>query len=171
MTHWLHTVAGRTRRLVAYATGEMAEAEQGRMSAMLAGCPACRREVEAYRLLAAMLRSSPGAALTAEEAALFWPGVDRRLRQGRGARTRPARPMLREVFWDYPRLSLASAAAAIALVMGVTLAPWIGWGPGSRGSNGVEVVSVEAGENASVMLFQAPGSSLKVLWVFETPAS
>jgi hypothetical protein len=33
------------------------------------------------------------------------------------------------------------------------------------------VVSIEAGEDAPVMVFQAPGSSLKVIWVFEKPTS
>lgn len=171
MTHWFHRLAGRTRDLAAYAAGETAETERGRMRALLAGCPACRREVEAYRMLSAVLRSSPRVALTPGEAAAFGLGVERRLRPGAGTPVRPARATVREVFWDHPRLSLASAAAAIILALGLTLGPMIGWGPEPHGSNGVEVLSVEAGENAAVMLFQAPGSSIKVLWVFEAPAS
>jgi anti-sigma factor RsiW len=170
-THWFHKVAGRTRRLVAYAAGEVAEVDQGRMGALLTACPACRREVEAYRLVSAALRASPRAELTLDEAAAFWPGVSRRIRRGATPAAQPVRPTFREIFWDHPRLSLASATAAIVLVLGLTLGPRIGWGPGSSGSNGAEVVSVEAGENASVMLFQAPGSSLKVIWVFEAPSS
>ena len=170
-THWFHKVAGRTRRLIAYASAEGDLVDQGRMRALLTACPDCRREVEAYRLLSAALRASPRAELTLEEAAAFWPNVSRRIQRGTTPAARPVRPTFREVFWDHPRLSLASAAAVTVLVLGLTLGPKIGWGPGSPGSSGAEVVSVEAGENASVMLFQAPGSSLKVIWVFETPSS
>jgi hypothetical protein len=67
-------------------------------------------------------------------------------------------------------LSLASAAAAVVLVVGLTLGQIGVWGP-TPGPNGVEVVSVEAGDDESVMVFQAPGSSLKVIWVFEKPSS
>jgi hypothetical protein len=67
---------------------------------------------------------------------------------------------------------MASAAAAIVLVVGLTLDQMGLWAPRApAGPNGVEVVSVEAGGEASVMVFQAPGSSLKVIWVFEKPSS
>ena len=38
-------------------------------------------------------------------------------------------------------------------------------------ASGVEVVSVDVNEDASVMVFQAPGSALKVIWVFEGSSS
>jgi hypothetical protein len=97
--------------------------------------------------------------------------VEGRIRQGATLATHPARPLFRELFWDHPRLSLVSAAAAIVLVLGLTLGPKVGWRPNTHGSNGAEVVSIEAGENTSVMLFQAPGSTLKVIWLFEAPSS
>jgi hypothetical protein len=76
------------------------------------------------------------------------------------------------MFWDHPRLSLASASAAVLLVVGLTLGQMQVWAPGPpAGPNGVEVVSVEAGDDASVMVFQEPGSSLKVIWVFEKPST
>jgi anti-sigma factor RsiW len=171
MMHWFHRMAGRTRRLAKYAAGEMTETEHGRMRARLAACPVCRQEVEAYRQLSAALRVSPRLTLTSGEAAAFWPSVEGRIRRGEGPATHPARPSLRELYWDHPRLSLVSAAAAIVLVLGLTLGPMVGRGPDTHGSNGAEVVSVEAGENTSVMLFQAPGSTLKVIWVFAAPSS
>lgn len=171
MKHWLHKVMGRSRRLAMYATGEMAETQQGRMRVLLADCPACRREVQAYRLLSDTLRALPQVRLTPGEAAVFWPSVEGRIRQGETPAARPARPSFRELYWDHPRLSLISATAAIVLVLGLTLGPRVGWGPGTHRSNGTEVISVEAGENTSVMLFQAPDSSLKFIWVFETPSS
>lgn len=112
------------------------------------------------------------ARLAPEQAATFWAGVERRIRTDTTAAARPARPALREVFWDHPRLSLASAVAAVILVLGVTLGQmevWSPWAP--TVPNGVEVISIEAGEDAPVMVFQAPGSSLKVIWVFEKPTS
>jgi anti-sigma factor RsiW len=166
--HWLHKTGGRGRRLAAYAAGELSGAERTRAELALAGCPGCRREVEAYRLVARALKATPRVSLSAAEAQAFWPGVERRIATGVEPRRPPARPALREMVWDHPRLSLASAAAAAVLVLGVTLSQMSGWlYSGTGPSNGVEVVSVEPGGDAPVMLFQAPGSSLKVVWVFE----
>lgn len=170
--HWVHRTVGRGRRLAAYAADELPPADRARVEAEVRTCPACRREVEAYRLVSGTLRTSERAALAPDQAAAFWSGVERRIQRGAGAPTRPARPALRELFWDHPRLSLASAVAAVVLVLGLTLGPMGVWTVRPPGApNGVEVVSVEAGEDASVMVFQAPGSSLKVIWVFEKPSS
>ncbi len=170
MTHWLHRSVGRGRRLAAYAAEELPPADRATLEAQLLACPACRREVEDYRLVSGTLRSWRGVALAPDQAAAFWPGVQRRIQRGAGMPARPARPALRELFWDHPRLSLASAVAAVVLVVGLTLGQMEVWGP-TTGLNGVEVVSVEAGDDESVMVFQAPGSSLKVIWVFEKPSS
>jgi hypothetical protein len=106
--------------------------------------------------------------LTAKEAAAFLPDVNRRIDQGRAMAARPVRPGLREVMWDHPRLSLASAFTAILLIIGLTLSQMQMWGlSGATGRNGVEILSVDVEEEASVMVFQAPGTSLKVIWVFE----
>jgi predicted anti-sigma-YlaC factor YlaD len=169
MTHWLHIAMGRGRRLAAYATNELPSVVRDRVEADLLRCSACRREIEAYRLVSRTLQMSARAALAPEEAAAFWPGVETRIQRGAVGTSRPARPALRELFWDHPRLSLASAVAAVILVLGVTLGPMGLWGP-SVVSNGVEVLSVEAGDDAPVMVFQAPGSKLKVIWVFEKPS-
>ena len=170
MAHWLHRSTGRGRRLAAYAAGELPPEDRAGVEAQLLACPACRREVEDYRLVSGTLRSWPRMALAPDQAAAFWPGVQHRIQRGASVPARPARPALREVFWDHPRLSLASAAAAVVLVVGLTLGQIGVWGP-TAGPNGVEVVSVEAGDDESVMVFQAPGSSLKVIWVFEKPPS
>ena len=172
ITHWLHMTAGRGRQLAAYAAGDLAGRERARAEAAVAGCPACRREVDAYRGVARVLRATPPLSLTAAEAAAFWSGVERRIEAHEVPQRIPARPALREVLWDHPRLSLASAAAAAVLVLGVTLNQMGGWLYSTNGfPNGVEVMSVEAGSDAPVMLFQLPGSSLKIIWVFEEPLS
>jgi anti-sigma factor RsiW len=172
MLHWVHMAMGRGRRLAAYAASELPPAERARIDADLRACPACRREAEAYRLVSGTLRTQPLVRMVPEQAATFWAGVERRIRPDTTARARPARPALRELFWDYPRLSLASAGAAVILVVGLTLGQMEVWSPWSPGiANGVEVVSIEAGDDAPVMVFQAPGSSLKVIWVFEKPTS
>jgi anti-sigma factor RsiW len=160
-------MTGRGRRLAAHAAGELPTVLRDRVEADLSRCPGCRREVEAYRLVSRALRSTARAVLAPGEASAFWPGVERRIGRGADAgASRPARPALGELFRDHPRLSLASAAAAVLLVLGLALDPWEVWGPRAR-PNGVEVISVEAGDDASVMVFQAPGSKLKVIWVFE----
>lgn len=171
MKHWLHRAMGRGRRLAAYAAGELPTVFRDRVEADLSRCGGCRRDVEAYRAVSGALRRTARAALAPEEAAAFWPGVERRIQRGAAAAPgRPARPALRELFWDHPRLSLASAGAAAILVLGLTLVQLDVWGPSGH-PNGVEVLSVEAGDDASVMVFQAPGSGLKVIWVFEKPSS
>ena len=106
--------------------------------------------------------------LTSKEAAAFLPEVNRRIDQGRAAATRRVRPGLREVVWDHPRLSLASAFTAILLIIGLTLSQVQMWGlSGTPGRNGVEIISVDVDEDVSVLVFQPPGTSLKVIWVFE----
>src|SRR5574341_270145 len=135
MRHWFHMAIGRGRRLAAYAAAELSPPERARVDADMRSCAACRREVEAYRRVSSTLRTQPR-----------------------------ARPALRELFWDHPRLSVASAVAAVILVLGVTLGQmevWSPWAPTLL--NGVEVISIEADEDAPVMVFQAPGSSLKVI--------
>jgi anti-sigma factor RsiW len=169
MTHRLHVAMGRGRRLAAFASDELLAADRRRLEAELLRCPACRREVEAYRLLSGTLHKSPRASLTPEEASVFWPRVEARLQLGSPGTIRPARPGLREMFWDHPRLSLVSAVAAVILVLGLTLGP-MGLLSPSVVPNGVEVLSVEAGDDASVMVYQVPGSRLKVIWVFEKPS-
>ncbi len=172
MRHWFHMAMGRGRRLAAYAAAELSPPERARVEADMRSCAACRREVEAYRRVSNTLRTQPRVRLAPEQAATFWAGVERRIRPDTTAPPRPARPALRELFWDHPRLSLASGVAAVILVLGVTLGQmevWSPWAPTLL--NGVEVISIEAGEDAPVMVFQAPGSSLKVIWVFEKPTS
>jgi len=169
LTHWLHMLGKQGTRLAAYAVGELPVAERPRLEARLATCRACRREVESYRRVIAALRETPRVGLSAEEAAAFLPGVNRRIGQGRARVKRGARPGLREILWDHPRLSLASAATAVLLLVGLTLSQWQLWG--TTGLNGVDVMSVDVDEDASVLVFQIPGTALKVIWVFDDTSS
>lgn len=166
--HWLHTLGGGGRRLASYAAGELSPAERDRVASVVDACPACRRTVDVYLRATAALRGLPRAGLTADEAAAFLPEVNRRIDQGRAIAPRPVRPGLREVVWDHPRLSLASAFTAILLLIGLTLSQVQMWGlSGTPGRNGVEIISVDVDEDVSVLVFQPPGTSLKVIWVFE----
>jgi anti-sigma factor RsiW len=169
MTHWLHRLGGRGRRLAAYAAGELPPAERPRVEAALAACPVCRREAEVARLAWLAMRKSSRVSLTAEEAAAFLPAVNRRIDHHQVRATRPARPWLREILWDHPRLGLASAFTAALMIVALTLTQW---GPFvTTSGSGVEVISVDVDEDASVMVFQAPGTSLKVIWVFDNSSS
>jgi anti-sigma factor RsiW len=172
MIHWVHKLSGRVRRLAATAAEELSPAGRPGRESALTNCPACRREAEAYRRVAAALRRSPRVGLTAAEATAFLPEVNRRIDLGRAGSSKHLRPGLREMLWDHPRLSLASACTAALLLVGLALAQMQMWSVSRTTSlNGVEVVSVDVDENASVMVFQAPGSALKVIWVFEDSAS
>ena len=166
--HWLHTLRGYERRLAAYAADELRPAERARVAFVVETCPACRRKVETYQRATAALRGSPRVGLTANEAAAFLREVNRRIDHGRAVAARPVRPGLREVVWDHPRLSLASAFTAILLIIGLTLTQVHMWGlAGTAGRNGVEIISVDVDEDASVMVFLPPGTALKIIWVFE----
>jgi len=162
---WHMAVGGRAARLARYAAGELSPAEGRALEAQLTRCPACRREVLAYRGSLAALRAAPPVRLRADEASAFWPEVRRRLDRVRPAPRRP-RPGLAELLGDHPRLGLASAAAVL-LALGLTLSQFVAWGP--SGGNGVEILSVEVDDEAPFMLFQDPGSALKIIWVFEPP--
>src|SRR3972149_4464465 len=96
MMHWLHVAMGRGRRLAAYAADELPSMLRTRVEADLLRCPACRREVEAYRRVSKALRASKQAALAPDEAATFWPGVESRIRRGADAAapSHRARPIL-----------------------------------------------------------------------------
>ena len=169
LTHRLHMLGKQGERLAAYAAGELPVAEVPRFEARLATCRACRRDLGSYRRVTAVLRETPCVSLSAEEAAAFLPGVNRRIDHGGAGATRRARPGLREVLWDHPRLSLASALTAVLLVVGLTLSQVQMWG--TTGVNGVDVMSVDVDEDASVLVFQIPGTALKVIWVFEDTSS
>ncbi len=154
--------------MAAYAAGELPPAERARVATVVKACPACLRAVESYRRATAVLRGVRRVSLTADEAVAFLPEVNRRIDQGRTAPARPARRGLREVVWEHPRLSLASAFTALLLIIGLTLAQVQVWErSGAGGRNGVEIISVDVDEDASVMVFQPPGTPLKVIWVFE----
>jgi anti-sigma factor RsiW len=169
--HWLFKFGGGRRRLAVYAAGELLPAERERVASIVARCAGCRREVETFKRATAALRAVPRMHLTTAEAAGFLPEVNRRIDADRGAMAPPLRPGLREVLWDHPRLSLASAFTAILLIVGLTLSQMQMWGvSGTTGRNGVEILSVDMEEDASVMVFQPPGTALKVIWVFEDSA-
>ncbi|MFA5026482.1 MAG: hypothetical protein WC713_01295 [Candidatus Methylomirabilota bacterium] len=169
---WRHrahlALPGRSHLLLRHAAGETSPAEGQRVEAWLASCGECRRLVAASRSGLAALRASAPVRLTAAESAVFWSEVMRRLDRGGTPAVRPVRPGIRELLGDHPRLSLASAAAAVVLALGLTLGQFGLWGA-SSGMNGVEILSVEAGDDASVMLFQMPESPVKIIWVFEPP--
>ncbi len=167
MWHWRHRLVW-GRQLMAYAAGELPADRARRMEARLAACDGCRRDVQSYRLVSAALHATGRVSLTPAEAQALWPAVERRIREDGKEAARPMRPGLREMLWDHPRLSLASAVTAGILVLGLTLGPLIDRAlRPSQAGNGVEVMSIEAGDDASVMLFHVPDSPLKVIWVFE----
>jgi anti-sigma factor RsiW len=152
-----------------YAAGEASPLEARRVEGWLAVCGECRREALAARAGLAALRAPDPIGLTAAEAAGFWPEVRRRLDRGPTLPVRHVRPSLAELLGDHPRLGFASAAAALLLIVGVGVGQLALWDPSSPAANGVEILSVEAGDEASVMLFQSPESPLKIIWVFESP--
>jgi anti-sigma factor RsiW len=172
MGHWLHMLLGRDRVLAADAADEGGASARRRVEGWLLACPGCRERHRAYRAAIAATRAMPGVRLTAEEGAFFWPAVARRIAAREPAPARRPRPWIREVLWDHPRLGVASAATAALFVLGLTLAQLGVWGPmGTSALGGVEVVEVDVGEDASVMVFEVPGSGMTVIWIFEDRSS
>jgi anti-sigma factor RsiW len=170
MAALLHVLHSRMRRpdYWACAAGGLSPGERRRVERLAARCPACRTALQAARLAAQTLAATPAVRLTPAEAARLRAGVFRRIEQPAAAAP-AARRHVRELLADHPRMSLVSAMATVALALGFLIGPML-----SRDvprPAGPEVVSVEAGENASVMVFQRPGSAVPVIWVFEQPAS
>ncbi|MFB3817370.1 MAG: hypothetical protein ACE147_06885 [Candidatus Methylomirabilales bacterium] len=167
LLHVLHRRLGRPDYW-GCAAGEASAAERERVERLAGRCPACRRSLEAARVAAAALAATPAVRLTPAEAARLRAGVFRRIQQA-AAPAPAARRHLRELLADHPRMSLASAMATLVIALGFVIGPLLG--RDSPRPAGPEVVSVEAGENASVMVFQRPGSPVPVIWVFEQPGS
>jgi anti-sigma factor RsiW len=98
--------------LVAFVDGELPEAERAPVEAHVAGCLACRREIERIAKVSALVAGLPRIEPSAElEERMRW-----RLAAGASAADAAARTRRRgwrPVFWGVPVLA---AAAAIALV-------------------------------------------------------
>jgi anti-sigma factor RsiW len=173
MTAWLHPahIVVRRRRLAAAAGGDLPADAQAATEALAATCPGCQEELEAYRLVSAALATTPPALLTAEEAAGFRAAVQRRIERAAPSPAIPARTGLRALLADHPRMSLATAVAGAAVVLTFTFGPLLGERARPLQESGVDIVSVEAGEGASVMLFEPPGNRPPVIWVFESQPS
>jgi anti-sigma factor RsiW len=173
MTAWLHPahIVARRRRFAAAAGGDLPAAAQAAAEALAATCPSCREELEAYRLVSAALAATPPALLTPEEAAGFRAAVQQRIERAAPSRPIPARTALRALLADHPRMSLATAVAAAAVVATFTFGPLLGERGRPLQESGVDIMSVEAGEGTSVMLFEPPGDRPPVIWVFESQPS
>lgn len=87
-----------------YLDGTLDDARRAAVEAHLAGCPACRAELEAIRRIAAEARALPP---TLAPPAATWDGIAARLPRATPARTGPAR-----------RLTWRQLAAALALFLG-----------------------------------------------------
>ncbi len=166
MRHWLHILVGRRRRLSAFAAGELPLAARSRLKANVRHCAGCRRELEAFQLVAKALRHLPTAALSLDEAETLWTGVESRL-DGATVPMRLARPGLKELAQDHRVTALASASLAILLVLGA--ADQFGLWRTRHGQSSVEILSVESEGGAPVMIFEPPGNTLKIIWVFDQP--
>ena len=172
MLHRHHKLWAGGRRSAAYAAGDLPPAAWSRLESTLTQCSACWREVKGYRLVSSTMRRSSRVGLSPEERAGSLSEVNRRIDRGQPRVARPARPSLQEILWDHPRLSMPSAFTAALPILGLTLSHLQLWSPFAMGgANGVEVVSVDVDEDTSVMVFQAPGSAFKVIWVFEDSSS
>jgi hypothetical protein len=168
LLHRLH-IGARRRRLMAAAWNEPSTTERADVERLTRTCRDCRAEFTAHQRVSAALAREPRVRLSPDEAAGFRAGVQRRIDLGIPASPRPARRALRELMADHPRMSLASAVATVAVALGLTVLPMLD-GNGGRARNGVEVLSIEVGEDTAVMVFDVPDRSAKIVWLFEKSA-
>ena len=92
--------------LVAYLDGELGDAERARIETHLGTCLACRREVEQFRRLRALIDGVRPLELSSDFADRMWQRLD-------PLPARAPRRRTRAVLWAAPTLA---AAAALALV-------------------------------------------------------
>jgi len=92
--------------LVAYLDGELGDADRARIEAHLGTCLACRRELEQFRRLRALIDGVRPLDLSTDFADRMWQRLD-------PLPTRAPRRRTRAVLWAAPTLA---AAAALALV-------------------------------------------------------
>jgi hypothetical protein len=126
-------------RLDDYVDGSLSPDERGRVEEHLAGCAACREELEALR---GLLDSAAGLAREIEPGHDLWPSIE-----GRLARAEPAvaRGGWRSQAW-------VGLAAAAALVAAVTIqVSRQADSPETAGAEPVEPVAVEAAASFSVI--------------------
>jgi anti-sigma factor RsiW len=154
----------RTRRLLgAYLDGALDERRAQAAAGHVEGCGRCRHEVEELRRLRMVMVSvATVSGAGVPDWAGFWPGVVRRIEDGR------RRPPI-EIPWRWravwrPRLAYGSAVAA-AVVLSLTL-----WQAFWSTSPEVKVFVRSARTDlpgGSVMVYSPPERDMAVVWVFD----
>jgi anti-sigma factor RsiW len=143
------------RRLGSYLDGALNDAAPRAIEQHLRNCGRCRKEADALRRLQALLHQ---AVVTPPEPdwAAFWPGIVRRLQDGRRPPIVAARRR-----WTSPRWAFsgtAVAAAALSLVL------WFGsWPFGFE--EPVVVTSADTQYPGGTMVYHTP-DQMAVVWVF-----
>jgi anti-sigma factor RsiW len=134
-----------THRIQAYLDGELAAADRAHVAAHLAGCEACRRELDDLsRLFAAIDQAQDTPTL-----APIWPALAGRL----AARTDARTGARRRPDWSWSYRGLAAAAAVTGLVLGWRL------GAAPPADQVAPTVAVEAGYLETTL------PSLDLLWL------
>jgi len=154
----------RTRKLIgAYLDGALPGAEARTTEAHLVACTRCRRDADELVRLRALVRAVRVSPEVGPDWTGFWPGVVRRIEEGR--RRAPV-----DIRWRWPlgvwrpRLAYGGAlAGAILLTLGV----WSYYGPTPAPE--ADVVVRSAGTElpgATVMVYSPPEKDLAVVWLF-----
>lgn len=121
-------------KLSAFLDGELPAPELAELDGHIRVCPACSATLSAFRKLDQVVASATAPAVSPEEWALAWAGIQERTRR----RLRPA-------LWRRPGAWLAAAAALLAIVAGSLLLPSQGTGPSVRVATECIAEEIEAG--------------------------
>ncbi len=157
----------RTRRLIgAYLDGALDEDRARTAASHMMACSTCRRDADELRRLKALM-SRVAAPAGSPDWTGFWPGVVRRIEDGR-----VRKPV--EIAWRWPRavwrprIAFGGAMAAMLLA---TLGAWQVFGPSPVPLGDHEGVMVSAADtevpDATVMVYTPPEHDLAVVWVFD----
>jgi anti-sigma-K factor RskA len=103
-------------RLDEYVDGQLESAEASALESHLAGCPACRAELEGLRALLVRAKALPR---SITPPAMIWQAVERRTAGSRPAAVIPISRSRTRVFW------LAAAAIALTVVSSALTSVWI----------------------------------------------
>jgi anti-sigma factor RsiW len=151
------------RRIGAYLDGALDEGWARTAASHLEACATCQRDADELRRLKTLMVRAAAAAASPDWVG-FWPGVVRRIEDGR-----VRKPV--EIGWRWPRavwqprLAFGGAVAAALLV---TLGLWNAlYSP--TGFDGGIVVSAARTEipDATVMVYSPPERDIAVVWLFD----
>ncbi len=151
------------RRIGAYLDGALDEGWTRMAASHLEACARCRRQADELRRLKGLMVRAVAAGTP--DWTGFWPGLVRRIEDGRAAK-----PV--EIGWRWPRAVWRPRLAfggAVTLALLLALGLWQAFYPTPTLADGVDVSAARTDvPTATVMVYTTPERDFAVVWVFDS---